>query len=187
MPAESAAKITLRPDGFFQLQKLDSAGTPLESTFFLELDRSTEVLETLVTRAQCYRHYYHTGGLADRAILPRSEFRRFPFRVLIVLRNPERRNNLAERLLLTRPAILWQTWLTTYAEAISNPLGQIWTRPQDYREVISGSTFARPVFPSHLYRRDSLREQFVEERLKKLPLLTHDRRIAPDSRSCGPI
>jgi hypothetical protein len=122
----------VRPDGFIRLHQTDAGGT-LEHIFFLEVDRSTEVLDTLVTRCQCYRDFYRRGGLAIRNGRPPEEFEKFPFRVLIVARIRKRRNNLSKRLLSLHPPILSQVWLSTMAETETNLFGAVWTRPIDYR------------------------------------------------------
>src|SRR6185437_15671045 len=111
-PAGDHPSMTMRPDGFIRLHETESDGSVLEHTFFVEIDRSTEVLDTLITRCLCYRDYYRRGGLAGRYGRPRAEFDQFPFRVLIVVRTAERRNNLCERLLSLRPPILSQVWLS---------------------------------------------------------------------------
>src|ERR1700730_18293993 len=116
-PNDVVRDMTVRPDGFLCLHDTAADGTVSEHCFFLEMDRSTEVLDTLVTRSQCYRDFYRRGGLAARQGRPRTEFEQFPFRVLIVVRNAERRNNLCERLLALRPPILSQVWLSTLTEA----------------------------------------------------------------------
>lgn len=162
----AGAAVTVKPDGFLRLHKRSPTGEVFEYLAFLEVDRSTEPHETLMTRAACYRDYYRRGGFAmRRGELPEA-FEQFPFRVLMVLKNAERRNNTAERLLQLRPPILTQVWLTTFAETTSNVFGSVWTRPTDYREAVEGSPFA----DAHLvgtYRRKVAREEFVEQRLNK--------------------
>src|SRR5262249_39204596 len=118
---------------------------PAVSHFFLEVDRSTEILQTVVTRALCYREHYRSGGFAAQFGRRNSEFEQFPFRVLIVVRTAERRDDLARRLLSTKPPVLVQTWLTTFPRMLAQPLGTIWLRPLDYRNVstvpLSGQTY----------------------------------------------
>jgi hypothetical protein len=133
--ADGLRSMTVRPDGFIRLHQSDATGGMLEHTFFLEVDRSTEVLDTLISRCQCYRNYYRRGGLAERNGRPREEFEDFPFRVLIVARTPERRDNLCDRLLSLHPPILSQVWLSTTAEAVADSFGAVWIRPVDYRNA----------------------------------------------------
>jgi hypothetical protein len=171
-PNEGPRTMAVRPDGFLRLHEREPRGDVSEHTFFLEVDRSTEVLDTLVTRARCYRDWYRRGGLAARHGRPHAEFEQFPFRVLVVVRNAERRNNLAERLLLLRPPILSQVWMTTFPEATTDPLGSIWVRPLDYREATADTAFApSPLAPAG-YRRNAERELAVEAAVKKSPLMT---------------
>jgi hypothetical protein len=170
-PDEGPRTMAVRPDGFLRLHEHESDGNVSQQTFFLEVDRSTEVLDTLVIRCRCYRDWYRRGGLAYRHGRPHAEFEQFPFRVLIVVRNSERRNNLAERLLLLRPPILSQIWLTTFVEATSRPLGSIWIRPLDYRAATANTPFAPSVQAGAGYRRRTERETEVEAVVRKWPLI----------------
>lgn len=58
----------------------------------LEVDRSTETRNTLA------RRFYRQGGLAVRYGATREAYKVFPFRVLIVLPNEERRNSGAKEI-----------------------------------------------------------------------------------------
>ena len=140
--------------------------------FFLEVDRSSEKQDTLVNRAVCYLEYYRTGGFAVRNNASRANFKDFPFRVLMVLQNAERRNNTAERLFQNVPPILTHTWLTTIAEVTVDPLGPIWIQPKDYRDVTKGTPFynERPKL-NFAFRHQPEREAFVESKIPKLRLL----------------
>jgi hypothetical protein len=166
------AMVTVKPDGFIRIREDDPSGEMYEHTFFLEVDRSTETQEKVALKAHCYRDYYRRGGFAMKHGRPRSEYERFPFRVLMVFRNAERRNNSAERLHLLHPPILSQAWLTTFAEATTDPLGAIRTRPFDYRAATRGTPFdSEASHPKPLYRRRSEREAFVEAHVRKHALL----------------
>ena len=171
-PGGGKADMTVRPDGFVRLREMKAVGGVREHFIFLEVDRSTEVLDTLITRSQCYRDYYRRGGLAARFGQARSEFETFPFRVLMVVRNAERRNNLTERLLLLRPPILSQVWLTTIPEALADPLGAIWVTPQSYRAASRGGSFSPVPSRQGSYRRKVERESFVEASVRRLPLFS---------------
>jgi hypothetical protein len=175
-PDEGPRTMAVRPDGFVRLRQCGAAGAATsEHTFFLEVDRSTEVLDTLVTRARCYRDWYRRGGLAYRNGRPHAEFERFPFRVLVVVRTAERRNNLCERLLALRPPILSQVWLTTFAEATTDPLEAIWVRPIAYRAAVTRSSETAspaPKAPNSGYRRNAVREAAVDAGVRKAALFT---------------
>ena len=160
-------RVLVKPDGFLRVQEGD-----FEHTFFLEHDRSTETLETLTTRCACYLEYYRSGGYAERMGADRSAFRDFPFRALVVCKTEERRNNLAEALLRGHPPILTHTWLTTFAEATTDPLDAIWVRPKDYQAATSGTAFD-PLFakPTWGYRRQTERELLVASKVVKHRLL----------------
>jgi hypothetical protein len=165
--------VAVKPDGFIRLHEKNASGETFEHLFFLEVDRSTEPQATLANRAAGYRDYYRRGGLAVRHGRPAADFEQFPFRVLIILKNAERRNNTAENLLLVRPPILTQATLTTFAEVTSNPLGPIWVRPIDYRAAITGSAFeCQP--NQGAYRRQTLREDWVDMKITKHPLIIAD-------------
>jgi hypothetical protein len=161
--------VTVRPDGFLRIS--ETTGDECEYHFFLELDRSNEVQRVLVEKALCYRGFYAKGGFAVRCGAEAEEFRTYPFRVLIVLENPERRNNLAERLMNCRPAVKFQAWLTTRAEVLNDPLGKVWVCPLDYAHATAGTVYA----PEHWRGTDSYvrrpeRERLVEERTIKRTL-----------------
>jgi hypothetical protein len=167
------AEVLVKPDGFIRIHEVESDGGLSEHTFFLEVDRSSETQDTLVARAGCYLDYYKSGEFAIRNGGTRDQFTEYPFRVLIVLKNAERRNNTAERLLQSRPPILTQVCLSTFAEVTTDPLGPIWIRPVDYREATKGTAFHTDrQIPKWIYRRQTERESLVESRITKHRLLT---------------
>jgi hypothetical protein len=169
------ASVTVKPDAFIRIAETAGAGERYEHTFFLEVDRSTETQETVAIKAACYRDYYRSGGFAVRSGGARQEHEAYPFRVLMVFRNAERRNNAAERLLLLSPPVLSQAWLTTFTEVTTNPLGPIWIRPGDYRTAVRGTAFdAGDQRRGSTYRRQSARETHVEGTVPKHALLTSD-------------
>lgn len=163
-----AAGVTVKPDGFMHLLAQPPGSDPCEQYFFIEVDRSTESLDTLVSRAAAYLDYYHSGGFAERNHRPPSEYRKFPFRVVMVFNTTERLNNVAERLLQTNPPILTIVWLTTHAEFMQNPLGAIWVRPLDYFMVTKNTPFdPQGRAAAKTYKRDVARDAFVAERITK--------------------
>jgi hypothetical protein len=164
--------ILVKPDGFIHIHEREADGGLSEHCLFLEVDRSSETQDTLVNRAQAYLAYYKSGGFAVRNGATRDRFKEYPFRVLMVLKSAERRNNIAARLSENTPPILTMVWLTTLAEATANPLGAIWIQPKDYREVTKGTPFeAQTKIPAFGYRRQPAREIFIEKTVKKLRLL----------------
>ncbi len=111
--------------------------------FFMELDRSTEALDILVTRVLCYLRHYKSGGLAVRFGQSRKEFQDFPFRVLIVCQTEERRDNIASRLLKTNPPIRSFVLLSTLNKATTDPLENVWVLPHPsakYSRIITHGT-----------------------------------------------
>ena len=168
-PGYDRAEVLVKPDGFIRIHEKEKDGGVSEHTFFLEVDRSTETQETLVNRAGCYLDYYKSGGFAVRNGASRSAYKDFPFRVLIILKNAERRNNTAERLLQSNPPILTQVYLSTFDEARTDPLNKIWVRPIDYREALKATSFPS-LTPKGTYRRQSAREKLIENTVGKLTL-----------------
>ena len=167
-----AAPTLVRPDGFIRVHERELDGGLSEHTFFLEVDRSTETQDTLVTRAGGYLDYYTSGGFAVRNGGTRADFKAYPFRVLMVFKSEERRNNTAERLLQRTPPILTQVWLSTFAEVTTNPLGEIWIRPADYRDATRGTAF--DVEQAHRtvgYHRQPERERVVQGKIKRSRIL----------------
>jgi hypothetical protein len=125
--------VTVKPDGFIRIHELSPEGETFEQMFFLEVDRSTETQNTLLTRALCYRDYYQRGGFAVRCGYSPQAFNRVPFRVLMTFKTPERLHNTAAALLAAHPPVLSQVWLTTIADVLTGPLDPIWRRPADLR------------------------------------------------------
>lgn len=162
-------RVLIRPDGFVRIAEVgEDEG---DYSFFLELDRSNEVQRVLVEKVLCYRDFYAKGGFALRCGGQAEEFKDYPFRVLIILQNPERRNNLAERLMNCTPPIKFQGWLTTLEEVLRDALGKIWVCPLDYAHATTKTIYA----PEHWrgvggYVRRPEREKLVEERIVKRTL-----------------
>jgi hypothetical protein len=166
-------KILVKPDGFIRVHERQPDGSRFEQYFFLEVDRSTETQETLAQKALCYLDYFKRGGLAARFGHPNpaQAYKEFPFRVLMVFRNAERRNNAAERLLLCRPPILSLVWLSTSAEVTDDPMSAIWITPREYRTVTENTAFdAQLRRDAGWYRRQPEREAMVERSVRKLKL-----------------
>lgn len=166
------AEILVKPDGFIRVHEKEADGGLSEHIFFLEVDRSTETQETLVARASCYIDYYKSGGFAAKNGAARSAYKEYPFRVLMVYKTAERRNNTSEQFLKSNPPILTQVYLTTLAEMSEKPLGAIWVRPIDYRSTVHGTPFDPEQRSVQLgYQRQTAREVYVEQKIKKQLIL----------------
>jgi Replication-relaxation len=166
-----ATETVVKPDGFlcFRQQLADGLA---EHSCFIEVDRGTESLHVLTERACCYRNHYRSGGFAESRGGTREQFEDFPFRVLVIFKSSERRNNFGEQLLSLNPPIKTMVWLTTIPELIADPLGPIWVRPVEYKSAIGSgrdSTSASRLFGK--YRRQIERDSLVEETIIKDPLL----------------
>ena len=167
----SGKEVTVRPDAFISVHEKEPGSKGFIYDCFLEVDRSTEIQSTLVAKAGHYVEYYRTGKFATRKGGQPKNYKEFPFRVLMVMKSSERRNNTAERLLERNPPILSQVWLTTYAEVTTDPLGPIWIQPKqylkfrlDYDEMLS----PRRTLP---YQRNPHKETFIEKSIEKNHLL----------------
>jgi hypothetical protein len=167
----SGADVWVKPDGFIRIHEKEEGTKGFFHECFLEVDRSSKVQDRLVRQASCYLDFYRTGGFAVRNGAPRSDFKEYPFRVLIILKSAERRNNTAERLSQNNPPILTQTWLTTLAEVTANPLGAIWIQPADYRNVVKDTPLYDGRRDFRSYRRQPEREAFIESQIQKHRLL----------------
>jgi hypothetical protein len=171
-PGHSGAEVLVKPDGFIRIHETEADGGKFERTFFLEVDRSTEAQDVLIARAGCYYDYYKSGGFAVRNRAPRDDYKQFPFRVLMVFKTAERRNNTAERLLQANLPIFKQVCLSTLAEVTRDPFGKIWTNPADYREAVKGTPFAAEQPREQWgYKRQTERESLVEQKVKKFRIL----------------
>ena len=172
-PGGNGVEILVRPDGFICIHESETDGSKYERIFFLEVDRSTESQDKLIARVGCYADYYRSGRFAVRRGGTREAYKEFPFRVVVVLKNAERRNNTAERLLQSAQLFPNQVYLTTFPEIIKDPLGPIWITPSNYRDVTQGTPFDPSLSRSSWgYKRQSSREILVEERIKKSALLS---------------
>jgi hypothetical protein len=168
-PGFGFGEITVKPDGFIRIEE---GQEEFEHAFFLEVDRSSEILDTLVGKAACYRDYYRNGGYALRNGAARSDYAEYGFGVLMVFKTAERRNNTAERLLQNNPPLGHQIYLSTFDEATTKPLDAIWIRPIDYLRVTQGTPFdperRRGLWK---YERQSEREKMVEQNVRKRHVL----------------
>jgi len=171
-PGYTGAEVPVKPDGFIRIHETEADGGKFEHAFFLEVDRSHEVQDKLLGKAVGYFEYYKSGGFAVRHGATRDDYKNYPFRVLMVFKTDERRNNTAKHLLQNTPPILTQVWLTTLAEVMADPLGAIWIRPSEYRDVTKNTPFdaERPT-QGILYRRNAKREAFIESKIQKRRLL----------------
>jgi hypothetical protein len=170
----NGAEVPVKPDGFIRIHETDADGEFVHE-FFLEVDRSSEVQDKLVAKAICYLDYYRRGGFAVRNGAAHSDFKKFPFRVLMVFKSAERRNNTALRLLQNTRPILEFVYLSTIEEVTNDPTGAIWIRPLDYRATTEGTRFAPEKQPKTWgYKSQPARELFIEKNVRKMKILADD-------------
>ena len=123
-------KVTVRPDGYITLY--DHHGQ--EIAFFVELDRGTEQLKTLLTKVKAYYDYSRSGRYTDwRRTFPGDHHHQPAFRLLFIVKSAYRRKNIAE--LLLKHGFRQLVWIAVFEDAIRDPLGPIWQRPSDYAET----------------------------------------------------
>jgi hypothetical protein len=174
-PGHKGVEASVKPDGFIRIHEIDANGGKFEHALFLEVDLSNEVQEKLVGKAVSYLDYYKRGGFAVKNKMPRDAYKQCPFRVLMVFKTAERRNNTAERLIQNNPPILTMVYLSTLEEVKADPFGAIWIRPLDYREITNGTPFdAGRRSEKQGYQRQTARELFVENKIKKLKILADE-------------
>jgi hypothetical protein len=142
-PATRAMKV-VKSDAYLHIRESLTNRAVRSHRFFLELDRSTESRQVLVAQIQCYLDFYNRGGMAKRCGGNASEFRDFPFRVLIVCKSESRRDGLAEILGRMNPPIRSFVCLATIADLTNDPLAAIWVTPSD---VLKGGNHRRRLFP----------------------------------------
>jgi hypothetical protein len=133
----TGAKVHVKPDGFICLEET-RAGAKKYHLFFLEADCSSETLGTLDVKLRCYRNFYRLGGFAQRLKHATSEYRRFPFRVLVICKSGERRGNLARRLCQSKPPIKTFACLATFEEITSDLFSTIGLCHPNSRTSIGG-------------------------------------------------
>lgn len=124
-------EVLMKPDGFIRIHDQTAEGVA-EHCFFLEIDRGTETIATVTSKALGYRHYYQSGGFAERMGGDSTDPAAYPFRVLMVVRSVERRDNVAKAMLAQQPPIRSHVWLTTMREIASDTLGAVFVQPQGY-------------------------------------------------------
>jgi hypothetical protein len=131
--------VPVKPDGHVRFIEKRS-DEEVEYDCFLEVDTGTETQGRLVEKCLNYREYLRSGGYAVFCGGKREEPRTYPFRVLVVCGNEKRRDNLAERLLQVHPPFSTMVLITTQAECVRDPLGDIWMTVAAYRESTGPSS-----------------------------------------------
>lgn len=171
-PGHNGNEVLVKPDGYIAIHETEPDGSKYERAFFLEVDRSTETQDVLIERAGCYFDHYKSGAYAVRNGGRSDDYKLFPFRVLMVFKTAERRNNTAERLLQATLPIFKQVCLATLEDVARDPLGAVWMRPYDYREAVKGTAFdAETPRETWQYKRQAEREAFVEQAVRKHSIL----------------
>lgn len=134
----------VKPDGYLHICEKPLAIKPTDHRFFLEIDCSTESQKVLVTKCHDYLNHYRLGGFAASQGAAPTRYKEVPFRVLMICETPQRRDNLAVRLVMGKPTIRGLVWLTTMKELEAAPLGEIWVTPGMYQPWPGASDSAMP-------------------------------------------
>jgi len=153
---DSAELQEIKPDGFIELE------VPQLQRFFLEVDRGSEKLDTILRKCHGYQHFYASGGMAARYGVRNPKDA--PFRVLFSVESEARRNNIAEAL-LRESSILQLVWITTRAQIEQDPFGEIYLTPHAYRTAVQGSAHEQgQVAPAELRQTRKGRDDLVRTR-----------------------
>lgn len=153
---ESSRSQEIKPDGFIEL------AVPQIQRFFLEVDRGTEKLDTILRKCHGYQHFYQSGGMATRYGVEHPS--QAPFRVLFSVESEARRNNIAEAL-IREGSILRLVWITTRAQMERDPFGAIYLTPQAYRDAVQGTAHEAGRVPAAELRQTRKgRDELVRER-----------------------
>jgi hypothetical protein len=100
-------------------------------------------LERFVNTLRCYPEYFRSGRFAKWRGGSMDRPEAFPFRVLVICKSKERCHNIAHALAHSDPPIASQIMLSTQAQAVSDPLGNIWFLPKHCaRPTTKSSLFA---------------------------------------------
>ena len=121
--------IPIRPDRFIGL-KING----LSNYFFLEVDRGTMRLKEFARKLRGYREYYFSGGFFKKYGEPGYRKEDYSYRVLVTAPTEERRNNLVEQAI--NQGSLEMCWFGLFREVIKDPLGKVWIRGKEYKEVL---------------------------------------------------
>lgn len=126
-------KVLVKPDGFAEVREWKVDGRFAKHVFFIEVDRSTEAIDIIADRCQCYLNHYRSGGFAVRSGGTREQCKAFPFRVLVICKSEERQHRISESLLRINPPTGAQIWFTNTSHFFREPLGDRWTIPLDQK------------------------------------------------------
>jgi hypothetical protein len=160
----SGSMVTLKPDARSSTRV---AYTNKPTIAFHEHDRGTEGVQRIVAKAYGYAYYYQSGDFAVRMGGTRKERAEFLFRVLIDVKNIERRNNIVEALLKESHTFTFRRLfaLTTTSEFLADPIGNIWLTLDNYFDATRGTIY-NPLTHTAT-RRVSERDRLVEARITK--------------------
>ena len=117
-------EVLMKPDGFIRIQEHSSDGIT-EYCYFLEVDRGTETLTTVASKALGYRDYYRQGGFAKWMGGDPANPAACPFRVIAVFNSAERRDNVVSQLHQQIQPIRGLVWATTRKDILNDPLEMI--------------------------------------------------------------
>ena len=153
---DSAERQEIKPDAFIEIEM------PQLQRFFLEVDRGSEKLDTIMRKCHGYQHFYESAGMAARYGV--REPKEAPFRVIFSVESEARRNNIAEAL-VRESSILQLVWITTRAQMERDPLGEIYLTPHAYRKAVQGTAHEQgQIAPAELRQTRKGRDDLVRAR-----------------------
>ncbi len=132
-PKDKREYIPIRPDRFIGL-KING----LSNYYFLEVDRGSAALKECARKLRGLREYYFSGRFFKKYGQPGYRKEDYSYRVLITAPTEERRNNLIEKVI--EQGSLEMCWFGLFSEVIENPLGKVWIRGKEYKEVLENLT-----------------------------------------------
>jgi len=135
-------EVIVKPDGFIRIHEAEADGGLSEHTFFLEVDRSSETLDTLVAKAGCYLEYFKSGGFADATARRAPTFKEYPVPVLMVCKSAERRKQTRRNGCFKATRQFFPKSVSPPLEEVTtDPLGTVWILPLGYRDATKGTAF----------------------------------------------
>jgi predicted transcriptional regulator len=154
---QSNKKIAIRPDTSFTLRG---------ERFFVEVDRGTMSLKRVRWKMRGYKEYLLSGAFSERYGLN-------DFKLLTTAPSQERRNNLLEQAI--GEGGLTRCLFGVFDEVVSDPLGDVWIRGKEYREMLNSLTERdrKRMLKAHRKRE---RDKRVRNQVKRYSFLSSDER-----------
>ncbi|MCK4419149.1 hypothetical protein KAV79_05030 [Candidatus Aerophobetes bacterium] len=155
--------IPIRPDRFIGL-KINA----LSNYYFLEVDRGSAALKECARKLRGLREYYFSGGFFKKYGEQGYRKEDYSYRVLITAPTQERRNNLVEKAI--EQGSLEMCWLGLFSGVIQDPLGKVWIRGKEYKEVLESLVERQRERILRAHRKLE-RDEIIKERVNRRSIL----------------